>query len=101
MSDTPIRAVLVCHGTLAEGLMDAVRHITGCPTDAVVPLTNRGKSPEGLAGEVWQAGTPLAMTGPRSSPDPLADRGGHQAVAAGLCAPLVTCPTVSPPTRMA
>ena len=44
---------------------------------------------EGLAGEVWQAGTPLAMTGPRSSPDPLADRGGHQAVAAGLCAPLV------------
>lgn len=52
MSENPIRAVLVCHGTLADGLMDAVRHITGCPEDAVVPLTNRGKSPEGLAAEV-------------------------------------------------
>lgn len=55
MSETPIRAVLLCHGTLADGLMDAVRHITGCPADAVVPLTNRGKSPEGLAADVTGA----------------------------------------------
>jgi mannose PTS system EIIA component len=49
------RAVLLCHGTLADGLMDAVRHITGCAPDAVVPITNRGKSPEALATEVTEA----------------------------------------------
>lgn len=52
---TPIRAALLCHGTLADGLMDAVRHITGCPDDAVVALSNRGKSPEALAADVSAA----------------------------------------------
>ena len=41
---------------------------------------------EGLAGDVWQAGTPLAVTGRRSSPDP---DGGHEGPVAGLCVPLV------------
>jgi PAS domain S-box-containing protein len=47
---------------------------------------------EGLAGEVWQAGTPLAMTEGLSTP-PRLPQGGrhreHQDVEAGLCAPLV------------
>jgi mannose/fructose-specific phosphotransferase system component IIA len=51
----PIHAVLLGHGALADGMMDAVRHITGCPPDAVVPLTNRGKSPEALTQEVVAA----------------------------------------------
>ncbi|HYN17370.1 MAG TPA: PAS domain-containing protein, partial [Actinomycetes bacterium] len=41
---------------------------------------------EGLAGEVWQAGTPLAMAERQSLPDP---GGGHEGVGAGLCVPLV------------
>ena len=41
---------------------------------------------EGLAGDAWQAGTPLAVTGRRSSPDP---DGGHEGPVAGLCVPLV------------
>lgn len=56
----PIRGVLLGHGGLAEGLMDAVRHITGCLPDAVVTLTNRGRSPEALTEEVVAA----AGTGP-------------------------------------
>ena len=40
---------------------------------------------EGLAGEVWQAGAPLAMAERQS----LQDRGGLEGVGAGLCVPLV------------
>jgi PAS domain S-box-containing protein len=44
---------------------------------------------EGLAGEVWQGGTPLAMTERRSLPGRLQERGGQQGMGAGLCVPLV------------
>jgi PTS system mannose-specific IIA component len=47
-----VRAVLLGHGSMAEGLMDAVHHITGCDTTAIVPISNRGMSPEALASEV-------------------------------------------------
>jgi mannose/fructose-specific phosphotransferase system component IIA len=53
MSETaPMRAVLLGHGAMAEGMVDAVRHITGCDPDAIVPLSNRGMSPDTLAAEV-------------------------------------------------
>jgi mannose/fructose-specific phosphotransferase system component IIA len=53
MSETvPMRAVLLGHGAMAEGMVDAVRHITGCDPDAIVPLSNRGLSPDALAAEV-------------------------------------------------
>lgn len=48
----PVRAVLLGHGGMAEGMMDAVRHITGCEADAINPLSNRGLSPELLAERV-------------------------------------------------
>jgi PAS domain S-box-containing protein len=41
---------------------------------------------EGLAGDVWQAGTPLAVAERQSLPDPDA---GSEGVRAGLCVPLV------------
>jgi PAS domain S-box-containing protein len=41
---------------------------------------------EGLAGDVWQAGTPQAVTERQSSPD---SDGGHGGPSAGLCVPLV------------
>jgi mannose/fructose-specific phosphotransferase system component IIA len=45
----PVRAVLLGHGGMPEGLVDAVRHITGCEPDTIVPISNRGMSPESLA----------------------------------------------------
>jgi mannose/fructose-specific phosphotransferase system component IIA len=50
-----LRAVLLGHGTMPDGLVDAVRHITGCEADVITPVTNRGKSPETLAAEVSAA----------------------------------------------
>jgi PAS domain S-box-containing protein len=44
---------------------------------------------EGLAGEAWQTGTPLAMTERRPLPHRLPEGRGQQGVAAGLCVPLV------------
>jgi PAS domain S-box-containing protein len=44
---------------------------------------------QGLAGEVWQAGTPLAMAERRPVPDRLSEGRGQQGVGAGLCVPLV------------
>jgi mannose/fructose-specific phosphotransferase system component IIA len=52
MSDAAARAVLLGHGGMPEGMVDAVRHITGCEQDAIVPITNRGMSPDALTAEV-------------------------------------------------
>jgi mannose/fructose-specific phosphotransferase system component IIA len=52
MSDTPVRGVVLAHGSMAEGLVDAVRQITGLDTGVLVPLSNRGLSPEGIAAQV-------------------------------------------------
>lgn len=52
MSEAALRAVLLGHGDMAAGMVDAVRHITGCEPDVLVPITNRGRSPESLAAEV-------------------------------------------------
>jgi mannose/fructose-specific phosphotransferase system component IIA len=50
MSDAaPVRGILLAHGGMAEGIVDAVRHITGAEPDVLVPLSNRGLSPQGLA----------------------------------------------------
>jgi mannose/fructose-specific phosphotransferase system component IIA len=50
MSDAPMLVgIVVAHGTLADGLVDAVRQITGADAEALIPLSNRGLSPEGLA----------------------------------------------------
>ena len=47
-----VRGVLIGHGGMPEGMVDAVRHITGADPDALVPISNRGKAPETLAAEV-------------------------------------------------
>jgi mannose/fructose-specific phosphotransferase system component IIA len=52
MNDPSVRAVVVAHGSMAAGLVDAVRQITGVDADLVVALSNRGLSPEALAAEV-------------------------------------------------
>jgi mannose/fructose-specific phosphotransferase system component IIA len=46
MSDE-VRGILVGHGKLAEGLLDAIEEITGS-REGLVPLDNQGLTPEGL-----------------------------------------------------
>lgn len=48
----PARGIVLAHGMLAEGLVDAVRQIAGAEADALTPLSNRGLSPEVLASEI-------------------------------------------------
>jgi mannose/fructose-specific phosphotransferase system component IIA len=48
----PIRGILLSHGAMADGIVDAVRHITGVDADALVALSNRGVSPDVLADEI-------------------------------------------------
>lgn len=48
----PARGILLAHCSMAEGIVDAVRHITGAEEDVLVPLSNRGLSADALAERV-------------------------------------------------
>lgn len=49
MSDGPVaRGIVVAHGTMAQGLVDAVRRIAGSGADSLVALSNEGMSPPDL-----------------------------------------------------
>ena len=48
MSEAQVRGVIIAHGTLAEGFLDAVRQIAGSEADSLVALSNRGLSPDAL-----------------------------------------------------
>ena len=53
MSDVElVRGVLLSHGKLAEGMVDAVRRITELEEGVLVPMSNEGQSPQGLAEQV-------------------------------------------------
>jgi mannose/fructose-specific phosphotransferase system component IIA len=53
MSDVElVRGVLLSHGKLAEGLVDAVRRITDLDEDVLVAMNNEGQNPQGLAEQV-------------------------------------------------
>ena len=58
MSEGVARGIVVAHGSMAHGLVDAVRRIAGGSADVLIPLSNEGMSPaelkaklEELAGE--------------------------------------------------
>ncbi len=64
MSDVePVRGIIIAHGSLAEGLADAARAITGAQEDSLIAVSNRGLSPTALADRVLaHAGTgPLIL----------------------------------------
>jgi mannose/fructose-specific phosphotransferase system component IIA len=42
----PVRGVVLTHGSMAEGLVDAVQQIAGAEPDALIPISNRGLSPQ-------------------------------------------------------
>jgi mannose/fructose-specific phosphotransferase system component IIA len=44
----PARGIVVGHGAMATGLVDAVRRIAGIGEDVLIPLSNEGKGPDAL-----------------------------------------------------
>jgi mannose/fructose-specific phosphotransferase system component IIA len=48
MSDAQVQGVIVAHGSLADGFVDAVRQIAGSEADSLIALSNRGLSPDAL-----------------------------------------------------
>jgi len=54
------RGIVVGHGELARGLVDAVRRIAGGAADALTPLSNEGRSPQQLVADLEA----MAGTGP-------------------------------------
>src|SRR5512134_1480343 len=60
MSSESVRGIVLAHGEMAQGLVDAVRMIAGSGADALTPLSNRGLGPEALADEIGK----LAGAGP-------------------------------------
>jgi len=47
-----VRGVLLSHGKLAEGMVDAVRRITDLDDGVLVAMSNEGQNPQGLAEQV-------------------------------------------------
>ncbi len=48
----PAIGLVVAHGTMAEGLVDAVRRIAGGAADALTPVSNEGLTPQDLRDEL-------------------------------------------------
>ena len=57
------RGVLFAHGTMAEGMVDAVRCITGFGRDVLVSISNEGRSADSLLDEIEELadGRPLIV----------------------------------------
>lgn len=52
MSDAGVRGIVIAHGDMAAGLVDAVKRIAGISGDFLLPLSNRGLGPDALAQQV-------------------------------------------------
>lgn len=48
MSEAGVRGIILAHGSMAAGLVDAVRQIAGIEDDILIPLSNKGLSPEAV-----------------------------------------------------
>jgi len=55
MSDDGIEGLIIAHSSLAGGLVAAVRQIAGVGEEALRPLSNEGRGPEGLLRAVSEA----------------------------------------------
>ena len=81
------RAIVLAHGSMATGMVDAVRKISGVEEGVLIPLSNEGKSPQALQEELE-----ALLTGPVQLvfTDLMS---GSCALAARKCAP-ENCPQV-------
>jgi len=52
MSEVSVSGVVLTHSSLAEGLVEATRAITGIGDEALIGISNSGRSPERLLEEV-------------------------------------------------
>jgi mannose/fructose-specific phosphotransferase system component IIA len=52
MNDARVRGIVLAHGDMPQGLIDAVMRIAGVEGDFLVPLSNRGLGPDSLAEEI-------------------------------------------------
>jgi mannose/fructose-specific phosphotransferase system component IIA len=52
MNDAGVRGIVIAHGDMAAGLVDAVKHIASISGDFLQPLSNRGLGPDALAQQV-------------------------------------------------
>jgi len=48
----PALGIVVTHGAMSQGLVDAVTKITGVEAGALIPVSNDGKGPDALVAEV-------------------------------------------------
>jgi N-acetylgalactosamine PTS system EIIA component len=58
-----IRGILIGHGEMAQGMVDAVRKITGVGDEALVALSNEGLGPDALLARVaeWVGEDPVIL----------------------------------------
>lgn len=56
MSDAaPVQGVVIAHGSMAAGMLDAVERISGIGREALTPVSNEGCSPHDLAERIQSA----------------------------------------------
>lgn len=63
--ETPVQGVVLAHGAMAMGLVDAAIRICGAEPGALVPISNDGKSPDRIQAELeerLQQGPTLIFT---------------------------------------
>jgi mannose/fructose-specific phosphotransferase system component IIA len=53
-SEEAVRGILISHGGMADGIVDAVRRITGAGDEALQPVSNHGLAPDDLAAQLRQ-----------------------------------------------
>lgn len=58
MSESTVRGIVLAHGDMAQGLIDAVRHIAGVGGEALVAVSNRGLGPDAIAAEIHKHAGP-------------------------------------------
>ena len=93
----PAHGVVLGHGAMASGLVDAVRRITGLEEDVLVALSNEGKGPEALRDELARTvgeGPVLVFTDMYAGSCALAARlvcrgSGRSAVVCGVNLPML------------
>jgi mannose/fructose-specific phosphotransferase system component IIA len=54
--------IVVTHGAMAHGIVDAVQKISGADADALLPVSNEGQGPESLVAQVTELAS--AVKGP-------------------------------------